>query len=59
MALLGWVAGCTSIWSALFTVGNILYMRPLAATFLFIVFIISTLVLITVVRQLWSEGTEP
>ncbi len=59
MALLGWVAGCTSIWSALFTVGNILYMRPRAATFLFIVFIISTLVLITVVRRLWSEGTEP
>ena len=28
LALLGWTAGCASIWSALFTVGNLLYMRP-------------------------------
>ena len=27
LALLGWVAGCTMIWSALFTVGNFLYGR--------------------------------
>ncbi len=28
LALLGWTAGCAAIWSALFTVGNLLYMRP-------------------------------
>ena len=27
LALLGWVAGCTVIWSSLFTVGNLLYGR--------------------------------
>ena len=27
LALLGWVAGCATIWSALFTVGNFLYGR--------------------------------
>ncbi|HZY08089.1 MAG TPA: sodium:solute symporter family protein, partial [Ilumatobacteraceae bacterium] len=35
MALLGWVAGSTAIWSALFTVGNALYGRWGYATVLF------------------------
>jgi SSS family solute:Na+ symporter len=44
-AMLGWVAGCTAIWSGLFTVGNILYMRPVTATILGAIFIASSLVL--------------
>jgi solute:Na+ symporter, SSS family len=56
MALVGWTAGCTSIWSALFTVGNVLYMRPVAAGVLFAVFVVSTLVLANVTRTLWAQG---
>ncbi len=41
LAMLGWTAGCTAIWSALFTVGNLLYMRPIAAAILFVVFLVS------------------
>jgi hypothetical protein len=55
MALVGWTAGCASIWSALFTVGNVLYMRPAAAGVLFAVFVVSTLVLTRVTRTLWQR----
>ena len=34
LALLGWFAGCATIWSALFTVGNFLYGRTLVALLL-------------------------
>ena len=55
LALLGWTAGCTAIWSALFTVGNFLYMRPIAASILLAVFIVSALVLTSVTRTLWGR----
>ncbi|MEK6630319.1 MAG: sodium:solute symporter family protein [Acidobacteriota bacterium] len=59
LALLGWVAGCTMIWSALFTVGNVLYGRMGAALFLLATFVLSGLVLVSVVRRLWaSAGAE-
>jgi Na+/proline symporter len=58
LALLGWVAGCTAIWSALFTVGNVLYMRPQAALLLFAVFAVSTITLVLIVRALWSASDE-
>jgi SSS family solute:Na+ symporter len=54
MALLGWVAGCTMIWSSLFTVGNFLYGRIGNAIGLFVVFLISGLVLLYVVNRLWT-----
>ena len=54
LALLGWVAGCTAIWSALFTVGNVLYGRTTAALGLGGVFVMSGLVLLWVVRRLWA-----
>jgi solute:Na+ symporter, SSS family len=57
LALLGWVAGCTAIWSALFTVGNVLYGRTLQAAMLLGVFIISALVLRYVMGRLWG-GTS-
>ena len=44
------------IWSALFTVGNFLYMRYATASILLVVFIISGLVLASVTRTLWGEA---
>jgi solute:Na+ symporter, SSS family len=55
MALLGWVAGCTTIWSSLFTVGNYLYGRMTYAIILFAVFIVSGTALIYVVNKLWTK----
>ena len=57
LALLGWVAGCTTIWSALFTVGNFLYGRTGEALFLLVVFAISGLVLLRVVQRLWDVSS--
>jgi Na+/proline symporter len=55
MALLGWVAGCTVIWSSLFTVGNFLYGRTGYAFALLAVFIVSGLALLYVINRLWSD----
>jgi SSS family solute:Na+ symporter len=56
MALLGWVAGCTMIWSALFIVGNVLYGRLGVAAVLVIVFLISTAIMVRATRHLWAES---
>jgi Na+/proline symporter len=58
LALVGWVSGCTMIWSSLFTVGNFLYGRMGYALGLLAVFVVSGLVLLKVVRVLWMGGTE-
>ena len=55
LGLLGWVAGCTMIWSSLFTVGNFLYGRTPQALGLLGVFAASGLVLLYVVQRLWSD----
>jgi len=57
LALLGWFAGCTVIWSALFTVGNFLYGRHGYALGLLAVFIASGLVLLRVVSRVWSDSS--
>jgi solute:Na+ symporter, SSS family len=54
MALVGWVAGCAMIWSALFTVGNFLYGRTQMALMLLVVFIISGAVTIYLINKLWT-----
>ena len=54
MALLGWFAGCTMIWSALFAVGNILYARYDLAITLSVVFAVSASAVIYVVNRLWT-----
>ena len=54
LALLGWFAGCITIWAGLFTVGNFLYGRMGYAYGLLVVLVISSTVLIQVVRKLWS-----
>jgi hypothetical protein len=53
LALLGWAAGCMTIWSALFTVGNFLYQRTVPALVLLSVFVVSGLILLRVIRTLW------
>jgi len=58
LSLLGWVSGCTAIWSSLFTVGNFLYGRMAMAGALFVVLLVSAGVLIYVVNRLWDRG-EP
>jgi Na+/proline symporter len=58
LALVGWVAGCAVVWSGLFTVGNFLYGRMTAALVLLAVFVIGGLVLLAVIRRLWS-GSSP
>jgi SSS family solute:Na+ symporter len=54
LALVGWVAGCAMIWSALFTVGNVLYGRYDYAAALGAVFIVTGITVIQVVRRLWQ-----
>ena len=53
LSLLGWVAGCITIWSALFTVGNFLYGRLDYGFGLLAVFVVSAAVLIRVIGRLW------
>jgi solute:Na+ symporter, SSS family len=54
LALLGWVSGCTLIWSALFTIGNYLYGRMTIALLLLGMSVVSGSVLVWVVNRLWS-----
>jgi Na+/proline symporter len=54
LALTGWTMGCTMIWSALFTVGNVLYGRTSYALILGGIFAVSGFIVIQVVRRLWK-----
>jgi Na+/proline symporter len=59
-SLAGWISGCVVIWSALFAIGNFLYLsgdpsRLTDAWILTGVFVVSGLVLLQVTRTLWSE----
>jgi solute:Na+ symporter, SSS family len=53
-ALLGWVAGCVLIWSALFTVGNFLYGRTEIAIALLMVSLVSGAFVIRTVNRMWK-----
>jgi Na+/proline symporter len=53
LALLGWATGCSMIWSALFTVGNFLYGRTGYVIGLLAIFLVSSAILIKVIRRLW------
>jgi hypothetical protein len=52
LALLGWLAGSIAIWSALFAEGNYLYGRMPQAIFLTLVFVVSSLALVFVMRRM-------
>ena len=58
LALLGWSAGCTVIWSSLFAVGNFLYGRMAAAGVLLAVFIVSSGLLLWVINKLWGRNSN-
>jgi len=55
MALIGWIAGCTMIWSSLFAVGNFLYGRTAIAFMLAAVFGVSGSILLAIINKLWSD----
>jgi hypothetical protein len=54
LALVGWVSGCTVVWSGLFLVGNVLYGRTTTALILLGTLTISGLMLVWVINRLWS-----
>ena len=58
LGLLGWVTGCTMIWSALFTIGNFLYGRLTYAWALFGVFVVSGAILLRVVNRVWAGSGQ-
>ena len=53
LAMVGWIMGVTMIWSALFTVGNVLYGRTMYAMILGGLFVVSGSIVIQVVKKLW------
>ena len=54
-AAVGWIAGCATIWSSLFAIGNFLYGRTQLALILTAVFVVSGIVLLVVVNTLWDR----
>lgn len=56
LALVGWSSGCMLIWSAMFTIGNFLHGRTLAASLLLAVSIVSAVILSVVVSRLWNDS---
>jgi hypothetical protein len=54
LALLGWVTGCSAIWSALFSLGNFLYGRTTYAGILCGVCLLSILILIRTINRIWK-----
>ncbi len=58
LALVGWASGVSTIWSSLFTVGNVLYGRWNYAAVLFGVFLISGFILLRVVTRLWANNRD-
>src|SRR5215468_1563911 len=54
LSLIGWVAGCSMIWSSLFTVGNFLYGRYVYALALLGIFMISGILLLRVINKVWT-----
>jgi solute:Na+ symporter, SSS family len=54
-ATVGWIAGCLTIWSSLFAIGNFLYGRTGTAVLLTALFVVSGSVLLWVVNRLWDR----
>lgn len=55
LALAGWVAGCSTIWSLLFAIGNFLYGRMDYAAVLGGLFVLSSLGMVYVINRLWKK----
>jgi len=56
LAMIGWVSGCSLIWSSLFVVGNYLYGRYTYAIVLLVVALISGTILVKVFNRLWPDA---
>jgi len=54
LATVGWVSGCVLIWASLFAIGKFLYGEYPAAWGLTAVSVISGIVLLKVIRRLWT-----
>lgn len=54
LATLGWVSGCIVIWSSLFAIGKFLYGEYNMAWMLTAIFVVGGLVLLRVIKKLWS-----
>ena len=57
-ATLGWIAGCLTIWSSLFAIGNFLYGRLATAWVLTVLFVVSGSVLLYVTNTLWDRPEQ-
>lgn len=57
IALVGWCAGCLSVWSALFTIGTLLYGRTTEGLLLGAVFVVSSITLAWAMRNVWPENS--
>jgi len=57
-ALLGWVLGCTLIYSALFGTGSFLYARTAQGIFWLVCFVIAAAGLVRLVPRLWPSGAS-
>jgi Na+/proline symporter len=55
LALVGWVAGCMTIWSSLFAVGNFLYGRIGYALVMLAIFVVTGSVLVYIVNKVWNR----
>jgi SSS family solute:Na+ symporter len=58
-AAIGWIAGCLTIWSSLFAIGNLLYGRYQLAVILIALFVVSGAILITIINNLWDRTPAP
>jgi SSS family solute:Na+ symporter len=58
-AIVGWVSGSLTIWSALFAVGNFIYGRLTYAFILTAVFLASGAILLRVMNRLWPDSKDP
>ncbi len=56
LGLLGWLAGCVMIWSALFAVGNILYGRMGYAIALLAICLATSAVVVAVIKRQWPTA---
>jgi len=57
-ATIGWITGCLTIWSSLFAIGNFLYGRTQTALWLTGVFVVSGVILISVINRLWDKDSS-
>jgi SSS family solute:Na+ symporter len=56
LALVGWVVGCTAVWSSLFAVGSYLYGQTGRALVLTAIFAVSAFALTRVVQKMWASS---